>query len=73
VTKEVLPVLAHDGWQVETVWVDLGDDGLREVIEVRHGKALYRCTSCEELRDLLNRENLNWADFMEIDAEDGCE
>ena len=51
----MLPVLEHQGWQVETVEIDLGT-GLREWIEIRHGgERRYVATVAE--RDVVLREH----------------
>ncbi|WP_030443748.1 hypothetical protein [Actinoplanes subtropicus] len=48
------PVLADNGWQVETVEIDLGT-GLHEWIEIRGGdQRLYVATAAE--RDVVLRE-----------------
>lgn len=73
VTGRVLPVLVRDGWQVETVVVDLGT-GLREWIEIRHnGNRLY-CATAVERDVVLGEYGLRIGDFAEADTvDDGCE
>jgi hypothetical protein len=68
----VLPVLANNGWQVETIWLDRGD-GWREWIEIRHGNAVEHVRTRPELLQLLQRHGLRYGDFAEIQVEDGCE
>lgn len=72
VTGQVLPVLGHADWQVETVWLDRGD-GIGEWIEIRHGNAVNYVRTRPELLQLLQRHGLRYGDFIEIQAEDGCE
>ncbi|WP_030443810.1 hypothetical protein [Actinoplanes subtropicus] len=67
------PVLADDGWQVETVEIDLGT-GLREWIEVRGGdQRRYVATAAE--RDVVLREHgVDPAALAEVETiDDGCE
>jgi hypothetical protein len=68
----VLPVLAHDSWQVEPVIVDLGV-GLREYFEVRHHDQIVYCSDRAGLIALLRNNNLQFENFREIEPEDGCE
>lgn len=73
VTGSVLPVLAYQRWQVETVELDLGT-GLGEWIEIRHaGRRWYAATVAE--RDAVLREyGVDPRALVEVDAvEDGCE
>ena len=72
VTGLVLPVLAHSGWTVETIWADRGD-GLREWIELRRGDRAEYCCDRPELLGMLHRHGLFLADFTEIEPDDGCE
>ena len=68
----MLPVLGHAGWQVETVWLDRCD-GLSEWIELRHGTTTEHVKTRADLLLLLQRHGLRYADFTEIEPEDGCE
>lgn len=73
VTGVVLPVYAHNGWQVETMMIDLGSS-MRERIEIRHGEEIaYAATIAE--RDVVLREHgIDPARLAEVDAiDDGCE
>jgi hypothetical protein len=72
VTGQVLPVLEHAGWQVETVWLDRGD-GLHEWIEIRHGDAVEYARTRADLFQFLQRHGLRYGDFTEVQVEDGCE
>ncbi|MFI5895669.1 hypothetical protein ACIA5D_36795 [Actinoplanes sp. NPDC051513] len=72
-TGQVLPVLTHADWQVETILIDLGN-GLREWIEIRHDNEIaYAATVAE--RDVVLREHgINPADLTAADTiDDGCE
>ena len=72
-TGRVLPVYVCQGWQVESVVVDLGT-GLREWIEVRNGPDRLYCATPAE-RDVVLREyDLKMSDFVEAGTvDDGCE
>jgi hypothetical protein len=69
----VLPVLAHAGWQVETVSVDLGT-GLREWIEIRHGDEIAYAATVAKRDVLLRDHGINPADLTAVETiNDGCE
>ncbi len=69
----VLPVYVRAGWQVETVWADLGT-GLREWIEIRHGDQRHYCATGAERDKVLASHGVALRDFTETDTiEDGCE
>ena len=72
VTGQVLPVLEHGEWQVETVEIDLGS-GLREWIELRHGDQIAYAATDDERDALLLEHGVNPADLAEVEPEDGCE
>jgi hypothetical protein len=70
----VLPVLERQGWQVETMEIDLGT-GLREWIEIRHGTDHPRHVATVAERDTVLREHgVDPRALTEIDViDDGCE
>ena len=70
----MLPVFEHQGWQVETVEIDLGA-GLREWIELRHGDDGPRHVATVAERDAVLREHgVDPQALTEVDAiDDGCE
>jgi hypothetical protein len=74
VTGWVLPVLEHQGWQVETVELDLGT-GLREWIEIRHSDDGPRYVATVAERDAVLREHgVDPSALTEIVViDDGCE
>jgi hypothetical protein len=70
----VLPLLEHDGWQVETMPADL-HTGLPERIEIRHdGNVLATVATAAERDMVLAAHHLTVTDFAETDTiRDGCE
>ena len=73
ITGQVLPVLAHTGWQVETVEIDLGT-GLRARIEIRHGEQRMYCATAAERDMTLREDGIDPAALVALDSvEDGCE
>lgn len=74
VTGQVLPVLAHREWQVETMIVDLGT-GMRDWIAIRRGDETLAYVATVAERDLLLREHgVDPARLSEDPTpDDGCE
>jgi hypothetical protein len=69
----MLPVLAYDGWQVETVEIDLGG-GLREWIEIRHGNTTAYAATVAERDVVLREHHVDPGRLAEVDTiDDGCE
>lgn len=68
----MLPVLAHNNWQVETVAIDLGT-GLREWIEIRHGDQRMYCATTAERDVVLREHGIDPGDLADVEPEDGCE
>lgn len=68
----MLPVLAYDGWRIDTILLDRGE-GLCEWVELRHGNPVEYVSDRADLLQLLQRHGLRYADFREIEVDDGCE
>ncbi len=72
-TGWVDPVLAHRGWEVETVLLDRGD-GPREWIEVRTAGQTRHFATVDEVREVLASYGLDLSRFVPVDTiDDGCE
>jgi len=74
VTGQVLPVLEHQQWQVETMHLDLGT-GLRPWIEIRHGEdELWHVATVAERDAVLREHGVDPAALKSVDViDDGCE
>ena len=69
----MLPVLEHQGWQVELVQIDLST-GLREWIEVRHGEQRRYVATVDERDAVLRQHGVDPTALTEVDTiDDGCE
>jgi hypothetical protein len=69
----VLPVLEYQGWQVETVEIDLGT-GLREWIEIRHGGERRYVATVAQRDVVLQKHGVDPGSLVRAAAvDDGCE
>ncbi|GAA3943150.1 hypothetical protein [Actinoplanes auranticolor] len=69
----MLPVLEYQGWQVETVEIDLGA-GLRAWIEIRYGDQRRHVATLAERDAVLREHGVDPGVLTVLDTiEDGCE